>query len=114
MAKHFGGHIKKNPLADKTQSIFKQLQDQAAGRKRAWPGKLSPEQSKLTIYSAVAYFGLLGGPENCLRSGPGTDDGNQALSFWDVAGIMLGTDRGLSDELKDILKNRIFFDREFS
>ena len=48
-----------------------------------------------------------------LRSGPGTDDGNQALSFWDVAGIMLGTDRGLSDELKDILKNRIFFDREF-
>ena len=25
---------------------------------------------------------------------------------------MLGTDRGLSDKLKDILQNRIFFDRE--
>ena len=47
-----------------------------------------------------------------LRTGPGTDAGNQAPSLWDVAGITLGTDKGLSDELKDILKNRIFIERE--
>lgn len=29
-----------------------------------------------------------------------------------MAGITLGTHKGLSDELKDILQNRIFFDRE--
>lgn len=34
------------------------------GRERGQPGKLGPKQPKLTIYSAVAYFGLPGGPEN--------------------------------------------------
>lgn len=34
------------------------------GKGQAWPGKLGPKQPKLTIYSAVAYFGLPGGPEN--------------------------------------------------
>lgn len=30
-----------------------------------------------------------------------------------MAGLMLGTDKSLSGELKDILKNRIFFDGIF-
>lgn len=61
----FSGHIKENPLAEITQSIFKQPQDQAGGRGRAWPGKVGPKQAKLTINSAVAYFGLPNVPENC-------------------------------------------------
>lgn len=71
VGKAFSGHLKKNPLTDIVQSIFKQPQDQAGGRGRVWPGKLGPKQPKLAIYSAVAYFGLLGGPENCPRIGPG-------------------------------------------
>ena len=65
VGKAFSGHIKKNPLADISWSILKQAQDQAGGRGRVWPGKPGPKQPKLTIYSAVAYFGLLDGPENC-------------------------------------------------
>lgn len=42
VGKTFTGHIKENPLADKIQRIFKQLQGQAGGKGKglAWEARL--------------------------------------------------------------------------
>ena len=47
VGKAFTGHIKENPLADKIQSIFKQLQGQAGGKGKglAWEARLWAAQT---------------------------------------------------------------------
>lgn len=107
------GRTKGHALADGTQREFKQLQA-GGGRGGAWPGKPGPRQPRLTIYSAVAYLGLPGGPENCPENrawkpvigSRRLHSGLRPESRW-------ARTKALCEELKDGVKNRIFLDREF-
>lgn len=65
LAKHLRGILRRIPLLIKSRVYLNNYRARQGGRGRAWPGKLGSEQPRLPIYSTVAYFGPLGGPENC-------------------------------------------------